>query len=115
MTAARVRASRAWSDRTSATGIRAQDVAEAAHRLDQRIAVGIELAPQARDEPLDDVRFTAEVVEPHFPQDLALGQDVVGTFIVDGEAETAVGSGQFLKGDSKNATTAAMSSTRRIP
>ncbi len=33
------------------------------------------------------------------------GQDVAGSFIVDGETETATGSGQFLLGDSGNAST----------
>ncbi len=34
------------------------------------------------------------------------GQDVVGKFLVDGVAETAVGTGQFLQGSSTNKTTA---------
>lgn len=34
------------------------------------------------------------------------GQDVVGKFVVDGVDETAVGTGQFLVGDSNNANTA---------
>lgn len=34
------------------------------------------------------------------------GQDVVGKFVVDGVAETAVGTGQFLAGSSSNKTTA---------
>ena len=38
----------------------------------------------------------------------ALGKNVVGNFIVDGVAETAVGSGQFLIGDSGNANTAGL-------
>ena len=53
---------------------RAQRVADAAHGLDQRRAVRVELLAQVADVGLEHARVAAEVVVPHVVEDLRAGQ-----------------------------------------
>src|SRR6478609_10222850 len=47
-------------------------VAEAAHRVDQRWGIDVDLAPQVGDEAFDHVAVAAEVVLPQLVEDLGL-------------------------------------------
>src|SRR5216683_4024347 len=51
-----------------------QHVADAADRVDQRLAAGVDLLAQVADVQLDDMGLAAEVVVPDPVQDLRLGQ-----------------------------------------
>src|SRR4051812_42381756 len=53
----------------------AQRVAHAAHRVDQRRAVDIELLAQVADVGLEHARVAAEVVLPHVLEQLRAGED----------------------------------------
>ena len=53
-------------------------VADAAHRLDERRAQAVDLAPQVAHVGLDDVGVAAEVVVPHVVEDLVLGEHAAG-------------------------------------
>ena len=59
-------------------GLRLEDVADPAHRVDHRGAPGVDLLPQVADVELDDMRLAAEVVGPDPVEDLGLGQHPAG-------------------------------------
>src|SRR5260370_12749229 len=81
------------AQRTSLSRL-AEDVPDAAHGLDQRRLVAIDLAAQVADVRLEHARVAAEVVMPHMVEDLSAREDAAG---VDQQiAEQAVlGRGQL--------------------
>src|SRR5260370_42401508 len=81
------------AQRTSLSRL-AEDVPDAAHGLDQRRLVAIDLAAQVADVRLEHARVAAEGVMPHMVEDLSAREDAAG---VDQQiAEQAVlGRGQL--------------------
>src|SRR5215218_5739441 len=64
--------------RTAMSADRLEHVASAAHRVDHRLAAGVDLLAQVGDVELDDVCLTTEVVVPDPVEDLCLAQHPSG-------------------------------------
>src|SRR6185369_10871555 len=60
--------------RNARSADRFEDIARPAHRVDHRLAAGVDLLAQVGDVQLDDVGLAAEVVVPHPVEDLGLAQ-----------------------------------------
>src|ERR1700694_5301340 len=83
----------AGARRSARRGLRAKDVARSPDRVQQaRLALGLELAPQVRDEHLDRVRGGERVIAPHLvEQPLARDHDPLVSHQVLEQLELSLG------------------------